>query len=230
MKNPFKKLLSLKEPVTNPYVPQQAGRREWNDRYMNLSYAIRNWQLAFLSVAIALILSLLLIAKLISENRIVPFVVETNKGIPISIEKLDALKSRDPMLVNFALNEFIINTRSVVSDHAAQKRILEKAYAYSADDALNFLRDYFEKNNPFEGAGERGVSVSIVSSMPVSPNTWQIIWDETKKEADGVASNHRYMANIEFKWGKVEPKFLMDNPFGIYVTHLSWVPIFENKN
>jgi type IV secretory pathway TrbF-like protein len=36
-----------KTTLQNPYIKGAEGRKEWNDRYMNMAQAMRNWQIAF---------------------------------------------------------------------------------------------------------------------------------------------------------------------------------------
>jgi type IV secretory pathway TrbF-like protein len=160
-----------------------------------------------------------------------PFVVETDKGVPYAIRPVDAtLSANDQRLINFALDQFIINTRTVLGDPKAEGMLLDKAYAYAADGALDTLQSWFSQNNPYETAKKQTVSVNIVDAMPLSKNTWQIIWDETTHANGGGSppTTTRWMANVSYRIGEVNPKFINQNPFGLYVTDVSWSKSQQN--
>lgn len=210
--------------LQNPYVTGSEGRKEWNDRYMNMSESIRHWQQAFFSAMVVVILFATIVARIATESRVQPFVVETNHGMPYAIQSMRSLSPHDQQLINFAVNQFIVNARTIVSDEQAQKTLLNKVYAFSANNTLGFLHDYYEGNNPFNLASQYTVTVNIVNSLPISHDTWQITWDETKRSTNGdnVLGVTRWMANVTYQFGDVNPRFITDNPFGLYITQVSW--------
>lgn len=211
----------------NPYVKEAEGQKEWNDRFINMKNTIRYWQISFFATIISVIILSLVIAKIASESKVQPFIVETNKGIPVSIKplaSLSAVSPKDRMIINYAVNQFIINARTIIKDGDAEKELLNRVYAYSADNTIPYLHDYFQKNNPFELAAEYSVAVDIVNSFPISNDTWQVIWDETKRSSNTgiVLSTNRWIANVSYKFSDVNTKFINDNPFGLYVSQVSW--------
>lgn len=209
--------------LQNPYVRGAEGRKEWNDRYENMKKSTSTWQKAFFcSMAISLIFALIIV-KMAGESRVQPFVVETNKGLPYAVKPLVAMSSHDAHLVNFALNQFIMNARTIINDAQAQKTLLNKVYAYSANNTMSFLHDYYQKNNPFDLSEHTTVTVNIINSLPLSKDTWQITWDETKQGANAsILGVTRWMANLTYKFGEVNQRFITDNPFGFYVINVSW--------
>lgn len=210
--------------LQNPYVAGSEGRKEWNDRYMNMARAIRNWQMAFFTAMVVVILFAIVVARIATESRVQPFVVETNNGMPYAIKPMESISAQDQRLINFAVNQFIVNARTIVSDAEAEKALLNKVYAFSANNTLGFLHDYYQENNPFNLAAQYTVTVNIVNSLPISHDTWQITWDETRRSTNGdnVLGVTRWMANVTYKFGDVNPRFITDNPFGLYVTQISW--------
>jgi type IV secretion system protein TrbF len=213
-----------KDILKNPYTKGAEGRKEWNDRYDNMKMSINKWQKAFFcSIMISIIFALVL-AKIASESRVQPFVVETNHGMPFAVKPMSSWTIYDQRLINFAINQFIVNTRTIVSDNEAEKSLLNKAYAYSANNTIHFLHEYYEKNNPFDLSNEFSVTVNIVHSLPLSHNSWQIIWDETKHNVNGgnILGISRWMAIITYQFGEINKKFITDNPFGFYITQVSW--------
>jgi type IV secretory pathway TrbF-like protein len=212
------------ESLQNPYVKGAEGRKEWNDRYENMKKSIKTWQKAFFcSIAISILFAVVL-AKIATESRVQPFVVETNHGMPYAVKRMESWSAQDQRIINFAMNQFIINARTVVNDIEAEKTLLNKVYAFSANNTIHFLHDYYQKNNPFDLSSQYNVTVNIVNSLPVSHDTWQIIWDETKRSNPGgnISGVTRWMASMTYKFGDVNQRFITDNPFGFYVTQVSW--------
>jgi len=208
----------------NPYVKGAEGRNEWNDRYMNMAKAIRNWQVAFAAMAILALILALIVGKIASESKIKPYVVETNHGVPYAIRPVSDISPKDQPLINYAVNQFVINAKTIIADTVAEKTFLDKVYAYSAGNTMSFLQDFYAKNNPFDLAGNFTTSVTIVNSLPVSSNTWQVIWEETKRNVNGggIMSTTRWVGHFTYQLAAVNPDHLNDNPFGIYITNVSW--------
>lgn len=215
---------AISNSLTNPYVLGAEGRKEWNDRYMNMAAAIRNWQLAFAAVAVLALVELIVIANIATQSKIKPYVVETNQGVPYAIKPVGGISDKDQRLVNFAVNQFVINAKTVIADTAAEKSLLDKLYAYSAGSTFSFLQDFYAKNNPFELASQYTVSVNIINSLPISEHTWQVIWEETKRHtAEGsLVSTTRWVGQFTYEFGEVNAKHINDNPFGIYITAVTW--------
>lgn len=207
----------------NPYTADHIGRKAWNDRYDHLAKGRRHWQLAFLSVMLLTIIQAVFMGRLALRSSVQPFVVDTNQGLAYAIQPVKAVSANDSRIVNYALNQFIINVRSVVNDNEAEKNILTKVYAFSANQTKLFLRDYFNSHDPFKAANHYTMSVQIINSLPISKNTWQITWDESKKDLTGkFISKSRWLAQLHYELAAVNPHFITDNPFGIYVTDINW--------
>ena len=208
----------------NPYIKGSEGRKEWNDRYNNMQKSSRYWQGAFFCSILINIVFALVIAKIATQSQIKPFIVETNRGMPYAIEALHAMSTADPRIINFAINQYIINTRTVIHDTVAEKALLNKAYAFSADQAIRFLRDYYQKNDPFALSAQYTVTVQIIHSLPISPHTWQVTWDETQYGSldHQVIRVTRWVALLTYQFGKINSQFINDNPFGLYITHIIW--------
>ena len=218
----FKKIRNHSQ--ENPYVSGNRGRQEWNDRYDHLAKGRRHWQLAFMLVMVLVIVQSIFIGRLALRSSIQPFVVETNQGMPYAIKPVTAVSIQDSRIVNYVLNQFIINVRSVLKDSEAEKNILTHVYAFSAKQTKVFLRDYFNTQDPFKLANQYTVSVQIINALPISKNTWQITWDESKKDLTGnkFIEKTRWLAQLHFELGAVNPNFVTENPFGIYITEISW--------
>ena len=130
--------------MTNPYVEGAEGRREWNDRYGSMQQSLRLWQCAFFSALFVIVGLGGVLGYIATTSKVQPFVVETHDGMPYAIAPMHSASIQDQRLINFAINQFILNARTVVQDHAAQKALLDKVYAYAANQTLSFLRDYYQ--------------------------------------------------------------------------------------
>ena len=209
--------------TNNPYVLGSEGKKIWNDRYMNMAKSIKNWQIAALSALITSIILAFVVLKLALSSHVQPFMVETNQGMPYAIKPLSSISIHDEKLINFAANEFIINARSVLSDNQAEKLLLTKVYAFAADNAISYLHDYYKANNPLNLSQQYTVDINIINSMPLSAHVWQVVWDETKRGQDGsVISKTRWIGNLTYQLGQVNPQFINENPFGLYITNVTW--------
>lgn len=219
--------LRRKTAVMNPYLKDSEGRREWNDRYGTMRQSIRLWQFAFFSALMTIAVLGGVLGYIATTSKVQPFVVETHEGIPYAVSSMQSNSIHDQRLINFAINQFILNARTIVQDPSAQKALLDKVYAYAANQTLPFLHDYYQLHQPFEIAKHSTVNVSIVSSLPMGSHLWQIMWDETMHNTvEGNPSKvTRWMANVTYQLGEVNPHFINANPFGLYITQLTWTPM-----
>lgn len=217
--------------LTNPYVKDAEGQKVWNDRYGTLQQSIRSWRIAcFASLMVSVVLAGV-VAYIATTSKVQPFIVETHEGMPYAIAPMHGVCAHDQRLINFAINQFIVNARTVVNDSLAQKALLDKVYAYSANQTLAFLHDYYQNHNPFDSASHATVTAAIVSSLPTSGDTWQITWDETEHNVadSNVTRVTRWVANVTYQLGDVNPHFMTANPFGLYVTQLVWTPTLQGE-
>ncbi len=201
---------------TNPYLQEIPARQEWHDQ--------RYWQWAFAAVSLVAIIQAFFIGKLALRSSLEPFVVETNQGLPYALAAVKSVSPKDSRIINYALNQFIINARSVLSDSDAEKQLLTQAYAFSAKLTKPFLTEYYNRHDPFKLNKQYTISVQIINSLPIGKNTWQITWDEFEKDIHSpvILKKTRWLAQINYELGAVNPHFLNENPFGIYVTDLTW--------
>lgn len=208
----------------NPYLLGEYGRREWNDRYQNLAKSIRNWQMVCAMLgSIAIILSVA-VAVLAGKNKLQPYAVELNKGMPIAIQPMNPISSKDQLIIYYALTQFITDSRTRLNDTEALRSNLHKAYAFTTGKATDLLTDYYTKHDPFKEAGETTVKVKIINALPLGGHTWQVYWEETRSNASNgqLIGTTSWMANVSYIIGEAEPDKVNENPFGIYVPDFSW--------
>ncbi|MVF24238.1 conjugal transfer protein [Methylocaldum sp. BRCS4] len=207
---------------TNPYI---SARREWNERYGDYIAQKRNWQLA---AFISLGLSFLLVCALVyqsSQSSVQPFIVEVDKiGQAVAVAPADKAVEFDERIVRAQVANFISNVRSVTTDTTVQKQWLDKAYAMLGPASLQAMNDHFKANSPFAIARTSKVQVDIISALPLSKESWQVQWEETRKGLDGrLESRTRWQAVLEI--GFTTPKtaeVIMLNPTGLVIRGFSW--------
>lgn len=215
----------------NPFIGEE-GRREWNDRYGQMAKVIRGWQGAFGAAMIAVITLTVVNAKLSTQTHIQPFAVELNQGVPVGIQPMRAMEATNPQLTDYFIEHFFENARTVVSDVEAEKKMLNAVYAFAAEQTLPFLKEYYLSNNPLQRAQTQTVSLRVINILPLSQNVCQVMWEETARNAmngDVLGVTH-WVANVTYqKTGKVDANTAKDNPFGLYITKLTWSQSFDGE-
>jgi type IV secretion system protein VirB5 len=207
----------------NPYL---AARLEWNERYHGFIRAKRNWQIIAVAALVVDAVLGLGILRQASQSRVTPYVVEVDElGQSLVVGPAERSGPADPRLVRYQLAEFVRRVRSIVADGAAEKQLLDAAYAHTAGSATRFLNDHFKENNPFLRMRERTVSVDVTSilRLPAS-DSWQLQWTETHRGLDGaVLTRERWQAlmTVEIRPGDT-PEAIQQNPLGLFVTEIQW--------
>ena len=207
----------------NPYL---AARLEWNERYHGFVRAKRNWQvIALVALVVNAMLGLGILWQA-SQSRVAPYVVEVDElGQTLVIGPAEKARNTDPRLVRYELAELIRKVRSIVADGAAEKQLLDSAYAHASGAATRFLNDHYKEHNPFLLMQERTVSVEVTSVLPLpASDSWQLQWMETHRGLDGaVLARERWQAllAVEIRPGN-KPEQIEQNPLGLYVTDIQW--------
>lgn len=207
----------------NPYL---AARLEWNERYHGFVRAKRNWQvIALVALVVNAMLGLGILWQA-SQSRVTPYVIEVDElAQTLVIGPAEKARTADPRLVRYQVAEFIRKVRSIVADGAAEKQILDSAYAHASGAAMQFLNDHFQEHNPFLRMQDRTVSVDVTSVLPLpASDSWQIQWTETHRGLDGavlVRERWQALVSVEVRPSNT-PEQIEQNPLGLYVTNIQW--------
>jgi type IV secretory pathway TrbF-like protein len=212
----------LAHSTENPYL---AARREWNERYGDYLQRMKTWQLtAFVSIGVSGVLAVAL-AYVASQSRIQPYVVEVDKSGKVTVVGPAGRGfEEDKRITSAQLAEFIQNARSVTADTFVQKRWLDKVYSLSSASAVAFLNDYFRVNDPFSSSKSTLISVDVSTVLPLSQNSWQVEWQETRRGNDGLINGKTHwqaILGVEFFVPKTPEEF-MSNPTGMLLNSISW--------
>jgi type IV secretory pathway TrbF-like protein len=225
----------MKRPVGVPALttdnPQSAvyiaARAEWNERYGSYIAQAHAWRLtalASLGVAFVAVAGVVWIG---AQNRVVPYVVQTNKlGDALAISRADVASPADPRLIRAGLARWIADVRSVYVDVAAERKLVDEAYAMVNRNgaARQQLDDWFSHNNPFKRAETDMLGVSVESVLPISGNTWRVEWREDKRGRDGMTEPPaHWQATITISISPpTSDATILVNPVGLYVDSFNW--------
>jgi len=177
--------------------PYRRAQKEWDDRMGSSLVQAKNWRFATFA-------TLLFVA--------LPSWKEFKPG--------DAS-------IRYHLGRFVNNTRMVSSDKTVIKRNWLDAYNLVTPNAANTLNAYAEKNEPFQRADKERVSVDILSMVPISGESWQIDWKESRWGVHGDAQGETWWRGI-FRVVMHKPESeeqLAANPVGLYIDEFHWSKI-----
>jgi len=215
----------------NPYL---SARRSWNDHMESMAASRNMWQiLAILSLMITLA-AVGGIIHIGSQSKFIPYVVQIDHlGEAIAVSRADMAAPADPRVIHASVASFINDLRMVTPDIALQRRAIFRAYAMlSSEDAAtaktNVWLNGTDTSSPFKRAANETVNIEIVSVIPQSPETWQVIWQESVYDRQGHPKEPSFMMralltiySIDSTANTTEDQ-IRNNPLGIYVRDYSW--------
>jgi type IV secretion system protein TrbF len=159
------------------------------------------------------------------RNR--PFVMEVDgKGQPVGLVQPlsgDPVPMRDAV-TKWAIQQFIVNARTVTPDIPQQKEHLFDAYAFVRTQGYDELDAYYHDQqadrNPFDIAQKSWVQVSNVRVLKLPPpGTYQADWDEARTDYNTTAAQlSNWRATMKVEQGDATDR----NPIGLYITTLDW--------
>ena len=128
-----------------------------------------------------------------------------------------------------ALGGFFINFKTVVTDVASQRRMLNDVYSYLAKNssAETAVSQYYKEHNPFvatQDKREYTVQVEIRSIVRSGGDdkSWQILWTEEKVDQGAVIESTEWRAIVSVAISPVrELAEVLKNPLGIYITEIN---------
>lgn len=215
----------------NPYL---SARRSWNDHVGAEVAARQHWQIFGI---LLLLITLAAVGGMIhigSQSKFVPYVIEVDKlGQPLAVAPAQEAKKADQRVVHAAVASFINDARLVTPDVALQRKAVFRLYSMLSvnDPATAKANDWLngtEESSPFKRAGIETVNTEILSVLPQSPETWQVDWQETVRDRQGLVKEQpfRMRALITVYIVPATPQTteeqIRNNPLGIYVRDFSW--------
>lgn len=219
MKNPFKK-----EVVTykseEPSTPYQRAGQEWDLRIGSSSVQAKNWRLcALLSLAIALLATLILIITLATRKEKIFIAEVTKEGRVVNVAPLTIKYQPNEAQKEYFIANFIELTRSLTLDPVAMNKNWISAYNFLSNRGGQQFSKYFKEANPKAILGKKTVTIDITDINPVSPATMHVNWTETTINTDGQEEgkkNYSGIFTIALKQPVTRAEILR-NPLGIYI-------------
>lgn len=222
---------SAKTETANPYL---SARRTWNEHLGGVVSSRQTWQIVgILSMLIALA-AVGGITYIGSLSKFVPYILEVDKlGELRAVGIAERVPRADPRVIHATVAQFISDARLVTPDIALQRNAVFRIYARLAPNlpATNKMNEWLNgtaEASPFKRAVKEIVSTEIVSVLPQTPETWQVDWQETVRDRQGVAKGEPYRMRAlvtvfqDAPTAQTTEEQIRNNPMGIYVRDFSW--------
>ena len=211
----------------NPYL---SARKEYSDRYGSAVKDAARWrQISILMVMLCIAFGVAMM-WLASQNKVVPYIVQVDKhGYAVTIKSAQEGSVADTRVVVAAPGGFFVNFKTVVTDVASQRRMLNDVYSYLAKNssAETAVSQYYKEHNPFvatQDKREYTVQVEIRSIVRSGGDdkSWQILWTEEKVDQGAVIESTEWRAIVSVAISPVrELAEVLKNPLGIYITEIN---------
>jgi len=212
----------------NPYL---SARRTWNWIHSGINSSRQSWQIIGILCLLITLASVGGIIYIGSLSKFIPYVIEVDKhGNAIAVGPVDQPSPVDKRTIEGAVNAFIVDSRTVTPDVILQRRAIMHVYAMlnKNDSATQKMTDWFTNASPFKRAEKEMVSIEIETSLPQTPDTWQVDWIETVRDRHGVVigipSKMKALITIYFvpPTPQTKDEDMRANPFGLFVSDFSW--------
>jgi type IV secretion system protein VirB5 len=213
--------------TTDPYIK---ARKEYDEITHNINASKQNWQRMAFVLGMALVISITSNIFTISKAHVVPYVVQVdNLGRAQAVSEAKQMPLNDERMIKAFVYQYIDMARSVISDPEALRKNLTLVYQESIKSLqINFLDGYYKENNPFDYAQKTGTKhIEFLVFLKEAENTYSVEWREIERNYDNqVLGEAHYKALISVIQipHTSEDQFRENplNPFGLYVTSLSW--------
>lgn len=213
--------------IVDPYIK---ARKEYDEITHNINASKQNWQRITFLLGFALVISIASNVFTINRAHIIPYVVQVdNLGRALATDEVKEVPLNDEKIIRAFVFQYIDMARAVISDPEALRKNLAQVYQQSIKSVqTNFLDVYYKENNPFDYAQNKGTKhIELIVFLKEGENTYSVEWREIERNYDNqVLGETHYKALIsviQIPHSK-EDKYRENplNPFGLYVTSLSW--------
>jgi type IV secretory pathway TrbF-like protein len=214
-----------------------AARHEFENIFMNLARAKRNWQLVAFVLLALLGTVIVSYVQLASTSRIMPYVVEVDQlGRAVAFGPAEPLRVTDRRVTVAELVTFLKNVRTVVPSADAQRDLIRRAYAFVDQRGAAFLNEYFANpaNDPRILGTRMTRLVELTSILPVpgaldaTTSTWKVQWTE-RELPTAAGTTARTTAWEGYLTTRTIPPqhadVIEENPLGLYITTITWTQI-----
>lgn len=215
----------------NPYL---SARRTWN----HLMGSMMSQRMVGILVGIlGMLIGLAGVGGMIhigSLSKFVPYIVEVDKlGNQQAYGTVQPGNATDPRVVASRVASFIADARMVTPDVKLQRDAVYRTYAVLApnDPATTKMNEWMNgtaQSSPFVRAAKETVSIEITSVLPQSRETWQVDWQETVRDRQGVRKgqpkNYRALVTVyeAETTTDTKEKDMWMNPIRLFVRDFTW--------
>ena len=220
----------------NPYL---SARKEYSDRYGSAVKDAARWrQISILMVLLCLAFGGAMM-WLASQNKVVPYIVQVDKhGYAVAIKSAQEGSMADTRVIVAALGGFFVNFKTVITDVASQRRMVNDVYSYLAKNssAEASVSQYYKEHNPFvatQDKREYTVQVEIRSIVRSGGNdkSWQVLWTEERIDQGTIIESTEWRAIVSVAISPVrELGEILKNPLGIYITEINMAQDINIQN
>jgi type IV secretory pathway TrbF-like protein len=215
----------------NPYL---AARRSWNDQSAANVASRQMFQLLGVLALLVALASVGGVAYVGSQSKFIPYVIEVDRlGQRLAVGPVDPASPIDPRIMRAAVADWIDSARLVTPDIALQRKAVFKVYSMLApnDPATAKANEWLNStdySSPFKRAAKETATVEIISVLPQTADTWQIEWNETVRDRQGIKKGEaqRWRALVTVYAMPTTPQTTDDdernNPLGIHVRDFAW--------
>ena len=168
-----------------------------------------------------------------NKSHVVPYVVNVDDlGRAKVITEIQEAPINDERVIRAFVYQYIDRVWSVASDPGVIKRNLENAYKDSTESVQkNFLDSFQQEDNPLDYMKSKGTKyIEPTVFLRQSENTYSVEWREIDRNYDNqVLGETRYKGLFSVvqvpHTNKDNFEDNPDNPFGLYVTSVSWAKL-----
>jgi len=137
--------------------------------------------------------------------------------------------SMQPSLAKFFIQDFIRSARAVSVDGYIEKNNQKKAYALTQDAATTELDIFFKSRDPYAVVKKRTISISVNYVNQLPNHAFRVGWTEISRDSQSgqMLYQKQFVGEFDFKWNTPSQTefILQNNPFGFYVTNISWTGV-----
>lgn len=218
---------SKKQQISKAQSPYLNARKEWMERYGDYISSANSWRLATFGM---LIIAGMAVAAFIwksNEQSVIPYIIETNSlGEVTRLSKATIASEPSAPIIRASLRNWLIGARTVYVDLRAEQDIINQTYSMTLpkSPAYTQLTEYHKDNDPYARAVQETVEVQVNAIVPVSSETWQIEWTETRRSRNGALLDTKLWqatATVVLATPATEEQ-IMNNPTGLFVKQFAW--------
>lgn len=203
-----------------------------DDRFLRQAMQTKNWQRAFLVMAVITGISVSGSIFLAGRSKFIPMVIEVDKlGQTVAVKALtgDEAVTDSSRLVYREMFDLVENLRTVSTDRIANNVRLNAGFSRLTGSANNYVKNELRKAPPNEVGSTKAVQIKVRSALKLSGKSWQIDWEERSLGLNGDDLGVEvWRATLQYT---LEPAGDIDsirrNPIGFTVSELSWQKVVQ---